>query len=218
MPYALAGNINMTSFQDLLKIFYHESNRPGIRVEEVPFGNVSSFVLEKQKENLLNLVSYYYTGFSFNFTESFQKSSISIYYSSFAYHSPGAMLNEISNLILAHLNKNSLNQSITTYNSPIAPNIKNYSYNYYYSDKQFSPCYNVIPGSIIDILNSLIVALIISLLVLLVGKEKSEGSKKIQLLSGKIDFFLFLKNSKCPINSFWSINKFNFIVLTIKFV
>ena len=179
MPYALTGSTG--SFQNLLSIFYTNSNRAGITLEQISYDNISAYVLQKRKDNVLNLVSNYYTGMSFNITNSTTLSATA-YYSTFAYNSPGSILNEISNLILAFLNSNNLTQSIKTYNTPIsATSVSTTSTN---SFIDVLPCMDTLPYSLLNLGNSIIVGLIISLLVVHVGREKGNGSKGLQLLSG----------------------------------
>ena len=179
MPYALSGSVNTTDFQNLLNLFYTSSNRPGITLEQVGYDNIPSYILNKRKESLKNLHSNYYTGMSFYLLNTTQIYA-SAYYSTLAYNSAGSMLSEISNIILAYLNKNNLTQTITTYNTPI-PATNSYIGN---SFLDYLPCVDTLPYSILNFINSIIVGLAISVFVVHVGRERASGSKKLQLLSG----------------------------------
>ena len=177
MPYALTGNT--TSFQNLLSAFYTTSNRPGITLQNCSYDNVSSTVLQAWKNDVKSLVSNYYTGMSFNLVNS-STLYATAYYSTFAYHSPGVALNEISNLILAFYGANNVTQSITTYNTPIAADSSQSGNDFI----ALLPCIDTLPLSILNFVNAVIIGIIISTIVVHVGKERINGSKGLQLLSG----------------------------------
>ena len=196
MPYALTGNISLTNFQNLMQVMYTSSNRPGITLNQIGYDNISNYILQQRKADTLNLVSNYYTGMSFNLVNS-TLIYANAYYSTFAYHSPGSILNEISNIILAFLNSNNLSQTITTYNKPITSN----SISIGNDIMDYLPCIDSLPLSFINISNALIVSFIIGILVIHVGREQSNGSKSLQLISGT--HFL----------TYWSANYFFDLVL-----
>ena len=179
MPYALTGNISLTNFQNLMQVMYTSSNRPGITLNQIGYDNISNYILQQRKADTLNLVSNYYTGMSFNLVNS-TLIYANAYYSTFAYHSPGSILNEISNVILAFLNSNNLSQTITTYNTPIAAT--NTLTGNTFVD--YLACIDTLPLSILNFVNAIIIGFIISIFVILVGREKANGSKGLQLLSG----------------------------------
>ena len=187
MPYSLNGDSAM--FQNLLSSFYTNSNRPGITIQNCTFDNVSSTVLQLRKDNIQNLVSNYYTGMSINIVNSTTLYA-NAYYSSFAYHSPGTIINEISNLILAYYSSNNLSQSIKTINKPITSSSSQTGNSFL----SFLPCLDTLPLSILNFINSIIVALIISIIVVHVGRERVNGSKGLQLLSGTHYFTYWMAN------------------------
>jgi hypothetical protein len=178
MPFSINGDSN--SFRNLLSTFYATSNRPGITLQNCSNDDVSSIVLQLRNDNIQNLVSNYYTGMSFNIVNSSQLYATA-YYSTYAYHSPGIILNEISNLILAYYSSNNLSQSIKTVNTPISSNSTQNGNDFL----SFLPCLDTLPLSILNFINSIIVALIISIIVVHVGRERVNGSKGLQLMSGK---------------------------------
>jgi hypothetical protein len=178
IPYSINGD--SSSFQNLLSTFYTTSNRPGITLQNCSYDNISSIALKLRKDNIQNLVSSYYTGMSFNIVNSSQLYAHA-YYSTYAYHSPGIIINEISNLILAYYSSNNLTKSIKTVNSPISSNSSQNGNDFL----SFLPCLDTLPLSIFNFINSIIVALIISIIVIHVGRERVNGSKGLQLLSGK---------------------------------
>ena len=177
MPYALTGS--STSFQNLLSTFYTTSNRPGITLQNCSYDNVSSTVLQARKNDVNSLVSNYYTGMSFNLVNSTTLYATA-YYSTFAYHSPGVALNEISNLILAYYSSNSLTKTISTYNTPIAATSTLTGNTFV----DYLACLDTLPLSILNFVNAIIIGFIISIIVVHIGRERVNGSKGLQLLSG----------------------------------
>ena len=180
LPYAISGNVSLTNFQNLLQIFYTTSKRPGITLERVSYDNISTYVFQMRKKSLTNLISNYYAGMSFNLIGSSVYATA--YYSTFAYNSPGSILNEISNLILSYLNSNNLSQTITTYNTPIPSTSVSVLTTSSFID--YLPCIDSLPYSILNFSTSIIIGLIISILVIHVGRERVNGSKGLQMLSG----------------------------------
>jgi hypothetical protein len=191
MLYSLDGDVDYTKFQNVLDNFYTNSNRPGISLERVPYGdyrpplfnypfsNLSSYNLDLRKQKLKNLYGNYYTGMAFYLVNTTQIYA-DAYYSTFAYNSAGSILSEISNIILAYLNPNNSTKTITTYNTPI-PSANTYIGT---SFVDYLPCVDTLPYSIINFINSIIISLVISIIVVHVGRERASGSKGLQLLSG----------------------------------
>jgi hypothetical protein len=178
MPYSLVGLASTTSLQNLLKVFYNESNRPGITLEKLANDSVASYVLQKRKDDVKNLVGNYYTGLSFNVTASLIY--FKAYYSTLAYHSSASVINEVSNILLAYYSSNNINKTIKTYNSPIS------------SSSLLSgndlldvlACIDILPVSLLSLTTSILIGFSISLMVIHVGKERTNGSKRLQMLSG----------------------------------
>jgi hypothetical protein len=176
-PYALTGN--SANFQNLLSTYYTTSNRPGITLQNCSYDNVSSVVLQLRKDDVRNLASNYYTGMSFNIVNSTNLYATA-YYSTFVYHSPGVVLNEISNLILAYYSSNSLTNTISTTNTPIASSSTLTGNNFV----DYLACLDTLPLSILNFINAIVIGFVISFIVVHVGRERINGSKSLQLLSG----------------------------------
>lgn len=83
-------------------------------------------------------------------------------------------------MLLSFLNRNKLDQSITTYNEPIIP-----SYSKYYGNDflKYLGCFDILPLSIFNFSMSLLLSFVISINVMHVSREKINGSKKMQILS-----------------------------------
>ena len=176
IPYAVTGN--SANFETLLSTFYTTSNRPGITLLNCTYDNVSSTVLQLRKNSVQNLVGNYYTGMSFYINST--KLYATAYYSTLAFHSPGVILNEISNLILAYYSSNSLTNTISTVNAPI-PASSTLTGNDFVD---YLACLDTLPLSILNFINAILIGFIISFIVVHVGRERVNGSKGLQLLSG----------------------------------
>lgn len=181
-PYTMPYNCinNSAQLNDLLKKFYTSSNRPGIKLDNLSNNSIAEYVLQKRKLDIRNLVGNYYTAMNFSIIDS---SSLftTIYYSTLAYHSSASMINEMSNLLLAFYNSNSLSKTITTYNAPIPGNDSLYTGNDFL---KYLSCIDILPLSMLNYINGVILGFFISLFVVHVGRERVNGSKQLQLLSG----------------------------------
>lgn len=82
--------------------------------------------------------------------------------------------------MLSFLNRNKLDQTITTYNEPLIP-----SYSKYYGNDflKYLGCFDILPLSIFNFAISLLLSFVISINVMHVSREKINGSKKMQILS-----------------------------------
>lgn len=96
-----------------------------------------------------------------------------------AFHSSSVIINEISNLLLVFLT-NDFTKSITTYNSPISLNESSFKGNDFL---QNLACIDVLPVSILNLINAEIIALIISLISIHITKERQNGFKTLQFIS-----------------------------------
>lgn len=103
-----------------------------------------------------------------------------LYYSTLAFHSPGSILDDFDTLMLV-IATNDTTRSISTINKPLAASSSLSSTSSYL---EVLACIDVLPLSLLDFLNAIIVALMISLMVIHVGRERTSGSKQLQFLSG----------------------------------
>lgn len=107
----------MIPARNLLSKFYTRKRRPDVELVELAHNNVSEWILERRKEDLINLVENYYFGMSL-YIKSERQIDATLYYSTMAYHTSATIVNEISNLLLA-FNSGQFDTSITTLNAPL---------------------------------------------------------------------------------------------------
>ena len=130
---------------------------------------ISESVLTKRKENSTAFLNDYYLGLSLENTGG--KVYGTLKYSTLAFHSPAVMLSAIDNIILQAITGNT-QKSITTVNSPIASSSTlspNSSY------LEVLACLDSLPVSLLNFVNSIIIAFIISIMVMAMTKEKTNG-------------------------------------------
>lgn len=161
IPYA-TNKINQQIIQ-LFESYYSYLNRPKINLLKVN-GSVEDFVFEKHTKSINSLVKEFYFGMSWrlysqNFVENINDCEIVGYYSRMAYHTPGVIVNEISNLILTFLNKNRLDKRIHTINSPIISNDSRYNGNDFL---KYIGCFDILPMSTFNFAISLVLGFVIS--------------------------------------------------------
>ncbi len=180
MPYAI-NDSSSSNFSTVFDKFYDSSKKQSFTLEKLENDSIASFVLEKRKVDINNLVRNYYTGLSFNI-ETDNKITANAYYSTLAYHSGATVINEITNLLMAFYSNN-LNQTITTHNTPLSAN--GFYTNIPIQDiVKYLSCIDVPPFSLNNFFNGIIISIFMSFFVAHVGRERINGSKHIQLLSG----------------------------------
>ena len=179
LPYYANSSYSMIPIDSLLNNFYTKNNRPGIKLVELKYDNVSKYVLDKRVQDVKNLANDYYVGMKLNLTES-NRLYAQLYYSTLAFHSSAMIVHEYSNLLLTFLTKN-YNKKIITFNSPLTSNDSLYNGDNFV---EYLACIDILPISLLNMLNSLIVSFMISGLVIHVTRERTNGSKLLQYLSG----------------------------------
>ncbi len=120
----------------------------------------------------------FFIGMNFNVT-GIDKIYATLYFSSLALHSSAIAVNELSNLLLAYHTR-SIRKTISTLNSPLASNDSLYTGNDFL---EYLACIDVLPVSLLNMINSIIIAFIISSLVINIAREKNSGAKSLQYLS-----------------------------------
>jgi hypothetical protein len=178
LPYHLNGTFNLLPAKTLISNFYTPTNRPGIQLIELSNENVSNYVLDKRKYDIKYLVNDFFIGMKLNITSD-EKLYATMYYNSLALHSSAIAVNEISNLLLAFLTRN-YKKSISTINSPLSSNNSLYTGDDFL---QYLACMDVLPVSVLNMLNSVIVSLIISFMVINISRERINGSKSLQYIT-----------------------------------
>jgi hypothetical protein len=179
LPYTVNGSYSLIPIKSLLSNFYTATYRPGVELIDVVGSNVSDYVFQRRKSDVKYLANDFYIGMSLNITD-WQKLYGTVYYSTLALHSSAMAVNEIANLYLAFLTKD-YQKSIVTYNSPLTANDSLYNGDDFL---EYLACMDVLPVSLFNMLNSVIVAFVISVLVIHVSRERINGSKYIQFLTG----------------------------------
>lgn len=207
----LNGTHSTATVNNLLNSFYTPENRPDTQLLQLSTNKIASFILEQRKLDVKNLVNNYYFGMSLNVTSD-TKFYADLYFSTMAFHSSAIILNEITNLLLKFLT-NDFNKTITTINAPISLNQTIIKGDDFISNLA---CIDVLPVSILNLINSEIVALIISLIAIHVTKERGNGFKSLQFISSTHFSTYWISNyifdlSICLIN-------IGTIVITIKLV
>lgn len=189
IPFYINGSYSLIPLKSLLEKFYTFKNRPGIELVQIENKNVSNFILDKRKSNINNLVNDYYTAISFNVTD-LNKFYTTLHYSTLAFHSSANILHEMSNLLLAFYTKD-LSKSISTINAPLTANNSLY---YGIDILEYLACMDILPSCLFNLANSLILTFMISSTVLFISKERLNGSKSLQFLSGTNCFTYWLSN------------------------
>nr|UOU03315.1 ATP-binding cassette subfamily A3-like 2 [Brachionus rubens] len=179
IPYYLKGSVDTTQLSAHVKNHFSQSKIPGVTLSQLDNDLVNEHVLSLRKSDIKNMLKNYYVGMSLNLTNT-SKLSVTGYFSSLAFHSSANLINEIDNLVLTYLT-NDPTRSIKTENVPLAAN------NTLSGTSNFLEllaCIDSLPVSLLNFINSIIIALMIGIMVLHVGREKVNGSKQLQMLSG----------------------------------
>jgi hypothetical protein len=194
LPVRFNSTNSLRSLDQLLAKFYALSRRPYVRLVRVE-NSTNEFVANKRKSNLGSLLNDYYMAIEWRVVNDTKNEvgdlNIVGYYSTMAYHSPGILLNEISNLLLAWLNSNNLNKRISTRNTPIPPDYSKYTGNNFL---KYLGCFDILPLSLFNFIISILVAFIISVNVMHMCKERANGSMSLQLISGTNTLVYWLSN------------------------
>lgn len=143
--------------------------------------SVDDYVFYKRTNETKNLIKDYFFGIEI---DSDNINSILGLHSTLAFHSSATILNEMNSFLYAYYSNN-MKKSIRSYNSPISVG-KDTSLP---SDVKLDTlevlsCIEIMPFSFLDYINAIIIAFIISISTIHLTKEKRNGSKSLQLLSG----------------------------------
>jgi hypothetical protein len=184
VPYSVSSSNKSAKLEEtLLQLFENRIRNLKQRVEFINTGNesVDDYVYSKRLEDLKNLVSDYFVGLSLSLNKNNDIEGVG-YYSSLALHSAASILNEIGSLLLAFYSNNP-NRSIQTINSPVTV-LDNSTVNLSSIKLDIISCIETMPFSFIDFIDAMIVAFMISVCTIHVTREKINGCKFLQLLSG----------------------------------
>ncbi len=186
VPVYVSGGSN--NYQNLSKIYIEKyfKDKPNIRYQKFDSDSIDNHVLNYRRQDSRNIYNDYYVGLNVRFISD-TGFTIHYLYSQLAFHSSANMLNEVDNLLFQiALNFNS-NKSIQTVNAPIVAqqlfsNVSSASNST--SFLETLACIGLLPLSIIDIANGFIVAFMIGIMVMHLSRERLNGSKQLQYLSG----------------------------------
>nr|QNH67862.1 ATP-binding cassette transporter subfamily A member 3-like protein X3 [Brachionus rotundiformis] len=180
MPYQIINDsYSKIPLQSLIQKFYTRENKPNVQLLEVKSeSNMSEFIRKEKAKDINNQINDLFMAISFNITN-WDKFQATLFYSSLAFHSSGTILNEVSNLLLTFLS-NDLTKSISTTNAPLKSNNSLYRGGDLF---EFLACLDIVPGSILNLIVSVICGFLIAANVINVSRELISGSKKLQFLS-----------------------------------
>ena len=175
VPYFATGT-NSTVTSLLVKNTF--GNTSNINLFSLESDTINSYVLSLRSSSLKSFINNYFVGLSINLTNGTLSSTL--YYSSLAFHSSASVLNQMSNMLLDYLT-NDTSYSITSVNSPINSDSSLANSTDFL---ELLACFDTVPLTLINFINAVIVAFVISILVMHVSRERLNGSKQLQLLSG----------------------------------
>lgn len=169
-------------FRDILHSYFKLNRNKAIRLLEInPNTSIDEFIYKKRIENSKYLVQEFYIGLELKiFTNQIENT---VYYSSLAYHSPAVALAELNSILYAIYSKTP-HAWIETINSPIKTDSKSSLIDISTTEGKILRCFEMPPFTILDIITSIIVAFILSLSTVNLIREKKNGSKSLQLMSG----------------------------------
>ena len=192
VPYKINGKNEHEKkfFNEFFMNFTKANNRmgSGIKYIELKDESVNDYVYKKRVSNVSNILNDYFVGISFNLQDASvirQASlSISIFFSTMAFHSEASILNEVNSFMLSYLTKNP-NKKIIATNAPLAvQSSKTLLDRIEFNKFKELGCIDSIPFSLIDFINSIIISFIICFTTIHLIRERRNGSKSLQLLSG----------------------------------
>lgn len=178
LPYTMNGAVSLTTLQSLFYAYYPSSS--GITLYNMSSDYINNYVLGLRKSSLINLYGNYYAGVSLNLASATNLQA-TIYGSSMAFHSAASVLNDVDTLIFQTAMSGSTDYSISTINSPIQASD---SQSYRREFLKVLACLDILPNSLYNFIMSIIVAYMIAISTMHIARERINGSKQLQLLSG----------------------------------
>jgi hypothetical protein len=178
VPYYIGGGGTTTNLETLVQNVLSEKS--GVNPVKYSSNTINDQILQDRKNSLQNIMYNNFVGLIFNMTSS-NRLYADVLYSQIAYHSSANILNEIDNFLLYYARNYSRQKTIKTINSPIASNSSLAGGS---SFLEVLACIDSLPVSLLNLIVSFIVAFMIGIIVMHVAKERLNGSKQLQLLSG----------------------------------
>ncbi len=158
---------NSTKFDQYLRDYFS----PKIHLDKVPNNlGLSEYVKQKQTSNVMDLIRNYYAGLEFKLnSKNSEITRISTFYSVMAKHTSSAVLSELNNLLVSHFSNNT-NRKINTIYVPVESQFdidRKGMQELIFEDESSMlnelQCLEGIPFSNYDFINSILIALLISL-------------------------------------------------------
>jgi hypothetical protein len=207
IPYYVNGTVSTSSFQSFLSSVYTSSNRPGVTLQNMSTSDLNTYVLNLRKSSIMNLLNTYYFGMSF-YLQSSTNLQATVYYNSMALQSAGNILNEVDNLIFQVAMGGSTGYSISTTNAALRQNTSTSGFSGFIN---VLPCFNSLPYTLLSFFDSVIVAFMIAIVTMNMSRERLNGSKQLQLLSGTDYYTYWLSNYLID----WPVFVFNIVSLLV---
>ena len=153
----------------------------GATLEELSSNTVLSYVQERYQATEETFINKYQMGFAmFPFTAPNYSLLIGSYFSTINYHTIPTSLN-VGSTSLFQFYANSSAKKITTTNQPILTSSTAYTTLTRFFE--LLPCFDTIPVSLFNFLNSILVSIFISVLIMTIIQERVIQSKDLQLLT-----------------------------------
>lgn len=190
LPYQLQDNSTSYLIEPILR--NHYVNNTSIQLKEIlpiTSQDLNDYVYQLRQKSQNHFLYDYFLGLNFKLNSSTNRLDSIGYYSTLAFHSSAVILNEINNILLKYYTKN-MSLSINTINQPISINILLNSTDFF----KDLPCLDILPNSLLDLTNAIVIAFLISIYVCNIAKERINGSKKMQLLTGVHYLVYWLSN------------------------
>jgi hypothetical protein len=178
IPYYIGGGGTTTNLETLVQNVL--SAKSGVNPIKYSSNTINDQILQDRKNSLQNIMYNNFVGLIFNMTSS-NRLYADILFSQIAYHSSANVLNDIDNFLLYYARNYDTTRSIKTINLPIASNASLAGGT---SFLEVLACIDSLPVSLLNLIVSFIIAFMIGIIVMHVAKERLNGSKQLQLLSG----------------------------------
>lgn len=150
--------MSTTFAQSVLSSYYTSVNR--LTLNQLTTDTVNEYVFGLRQASINNIIYQYYVGMSLNLTSNASLAA-TLYYSNLAYHSPANILNDLDSILLM-IATGDTTRSISTTNIPLSSN-DTLSAQASYLD--VLACIDILPLSLLNFLNSIIIAFLISFMV-----------------------------------------------------
>ncbi|CAF4705689.1 unnamed protein product [Rotaria sp. Silwood1] len=150
----------------------------GANIDEIPTNNILDYVLSRNNVSYDTYVNKYQMGFSIDRRGTWP--TLNVYFSTVNYHTIATSLSVATTCLFQYFAKSSL-KSIQTINQPILTSSTSVTARSIFFDRIY--CFDTVPLSLFNFINSFIASIFISILALNVIRERISHSKDLQLLT-----------------------------------